>query len=381
MIKQIELIMVLLFAVSLSMAQEEGDSLAAFLTENCQESFCSFEVQMIGNDIRQIRPVELPMDLDSLERYLDRVTADSIPSQDSVGINASAAQIRQHCELSTQCSTIVTLRKKNFAVVEFRTPEISNSEIQTPEIQEQELPKDTIEPVQESTALPEAGKNESLKKDRMFYFGLSLGFEQFQEVTVANHEVLEADELYDHLGASFGFLLRWYFFRLMSFQVGLNGVYHHGFYDIEESDFRIGWSTYYYKHDVTIDYHSIMAEIPLTFRLGLPFVISPYVSLSLHARKPIYAWIDYDVDVSWQLGELYSYDSRDREYDDSSSKRGPFNESDWDFLGYLGFGVELTRHFSIQWQMLLFNVITYTDETVNYKLLTDTWRVGLDVAF
>ncbi len=377
MIKQIEFFMVLLFAVPFSMAQEEGDSLVTFLTENCQESFCSFEVQMIGSEIRQINSVELPMGLDSLERYLDRVTADSIPSQDSIDINASAAQIRQHCEPSMQCcSTIVTLRKKNFAIVEFRTPEI-----QKQEIQEQELPKDTVKPVQDPAALPETEKDQKPKKDRVFYFGVSFGFEQFQEKTVANHEVVEADELYDHLGASFGFLLRWYFFRSASFQFGLNGVYHHGYYGIEESDFRIGRGAYYYRHDVTIDYHSVMAEIPLTFRLGIPFVISPYVSLSVHARRPIYAWIDYDVDVRWQLGELYSYDSRDREYDDSSSKRGPFNESDWDFLGYLGFGVELTRHLSIQWQMLLFNAITYTDETVNYKLLTDTWRASLDVAF
>ena len=45
MIKQIEFFMVLLFAVPFSMAQEEGDSLVTFLTENCQESFCSFEVK------------------------------------------------------------------------------------------------------------------------------------------------------------------------------------------------------------------------------------------------------------------------------------------------------------------------------------------------
>ena len=162
MIKQIEFFTVLLFAISFSMAQEEGDSLVTFLTENCQESFCSFEVQMIGSEIRQINSVELPMGLDSLERYLDRVTADSIPSQDSIDINASAAQIRQHCKPSMQCSTIVTLRKKNFAIVEFRTPEI-----QKQEIQEQELPKDTVKPVQDPAALPETEKDQKPKKDRV----------------------------------------------------------------------------------------------------------------------------------------------------------------------------------------------------------------------
>ena len=219
------------------------------------------------------------------------------------------------------------------------------------------------------------------KKDRMFYFGLSLGFEQFQEKTVANYEVEAAEEMYDHLGANFGFFLRWYFYRAGSFQLGLNAIYHHGYYDIEESDFRIGGDRYYYTHDVSIDYHSIMAEIPLTFRFGIPFVLSPYLSLDIHVRKPIYAWIDYDVYLEMRLGDYYDYSNRDYSYDDYGSYDGAFADSDWEFLGYLGFGIEFTRHVSIQWQMLLIDAVTYSDEPINYELLVDTWRITLDIAF
>ena len=130
-----------------------------------------------------------------------------------------------------------------------------------------------------------------------------------------------------------------------------------------------------------VDYHSIMAEIPLTFRFGIPFVLSPYVSLAIHVRKPIYAWIDYDADVNVRLGNYYEYSSRDYEYDDYGSSSSAFTEDDWEFLGYLGFGLEVTRHLSVQWQMLLINAVTYNDEILNYKLLTDTWRLSLDIAF
>lgn len=242
-------------------------------------------------------------------------------------------------------------------------------------------PQDT-QVVENTTAAVVAEKEKvEEKKDRIFYFGLSLGFEQFQEVSVANYDVEESEEIYDHLGANLGFFLRWYFYRAGSFQLGLNAVYHHGYYDIEESDYRIGGNRYYYNHDVSINYHSIMAEIPLTFRLGIPFVLSPYLSLDIHVRKPIYAWIDYDVDVSMRLGDYYEYSNRDYDYDDYGTSDGAFADSDWEFLGYLGFGIEFTRHVSIQWQMLLIDAVTYSSEVINYELLVDTWRINLDIAF
>lgn len=231
-----------------------------------------------------------------------------------------------------------------------------------------------------ATAAPVAAEKE--KKDRIFYFGLSLGFEQFLEKTIADYEVEGSEEFYDHIGANLGFFLRWYFYRAGSFQFGLNAIYHHGYYDIEESDYRVGGDSYYYNHDVSINYHSIMAEIPLTFRFGIPFVLSPYLSLDIHVRKPIYAWIDYDVDISMQLGDYYSYSNRDYDYDDYGTSSGAFTADDWEFLGYLGFGIEFTRHVSIQWQMLLINAVTYAgDEPINYELLADTWRINLDIAF
>lgn len=251
-----------------------------------------------------------------------------------------------------------------------------------------EVPQDTT--VSDSIKQPEPNDTtsneqtpptpENKTKDRIFYFGISLAFEKFDEYTVADYDVNGGDRDFDNIGANVGFLLRWYMMKSISFQTGLNAVYHHGYSDIKDSELKIGWDTYYYKHYISVQYHSIMAEIPLTLRFGLPYVISPYVSLSVHVRKPLYVWIDYDFDYRWELGEDY-YSSRSYDYDDYGSNSGAFTENDWEFLGYLGFGIELTRHLSIQWQMLLINAVTYETKILNYKLLADTWRLNLDIAF
>ena len=82
-----------------------------------------------------------------------------------------------------------------------------------------------------------------------------------------------------------------------------------------------------------------------------------------------------------RLGDYYEYSNRDYDYDDYGTSNGAFTESDWEFLGYLGFGIEFTRHVSIQWQMLLINAVTNISEPINYELLVDTWRINIDIAF
>ena len=95
-------------------------------------------------------------------------------------------------------------------------------------------------PIAENQApVAETNNETEKKKDRIFYFGVSLAFEQFLEETVANYDVSESDNDYAHLGANFGFFLRWYFYSAGSFQLGLNAVYHHGHYDIEDYEFRL----------------------------------------------------------------------------------------------------------------------------------------------
>ena len=312
--------------------------------------------------------------LESLKLELmasDSSTADTVQaSQAALDTNAQqTASLAKVDSTERKDSTITVVTSQDTQVVEKVSSGEQNINVTVSVVTDKEKEAEKKDAPQE-------------KKDRIFYFGLSLGFEQFLEKTIADYEVEGSEEFYDHIGANLGFFLRWYFYRAGSFQFGLNAIYHHGYYDIEESDYRVGGDRYYYNHDVSINYHSIMAEIPLTFRFGIPFVLSPYLSLDIHVRKPIYAWIDYDVDISMQLGDYYSYSNRDYDYDDYGTSSGAFTADDWEFLGYLGFGIEFTRHVSIQWQMLLINAVTYAgDEPINYELLADTWRINLDIAF
>lgn len=233
------------------------------------------------------------------------------------------------------------------------------------------------------------------KKERNFYKGISLGFEQFLEYEVANHEVKRITEFgFDHVGVSLGFLLRWYFYRWGSFQTGLNTVYHHADYYFRESDL---YSPYANKSHGKIDYHSISLEIPLEFRFGFPIgktkEISPFAGLNTLIRKPLYAWIPYyNANWSWENRVYdygyyyYNYDNSYISYNSYSSGHsfeydGAFSAADWEFLENLGFGIEFYRHFSIQWQVHLISLRTNVDEIFAYISGPATWRISMDFAW
>lgn len=233
------------------------------------------------------------------------------------------------------------------------------------------------------------------QRKRSFYKGISLGFDYFQEYEVANHEVNRIHDFgTDHIGASLGFLLRWYFYQWGSFQTGLNIVYHHADYYFKEDDL------YNYNADNAygeIDYHSILFEIPLQFRFGFPIgktkEISPFASISTLIRKPIYAWIPhYYADWNWENriydDYYYGYDNGYNTYytnyyhtDNSFDCDGAFTIADWEFLEHLGFGIEFYRHFSIQWQVHLISLRTNVDEIFAYVSGLYTWRISMDFAW
>ena|GEM_PF-821508 len=229
-----------------------------------------------------------------------------------------------------------------------------------------------------------------------FYIGVSLAMEMFNEKEVANYRVNSIDRPFissgdglstDHIGVSLGFLLRWYLYRFGSFQTGLNVLFHHGDYTIDEDDlyiYNIG------RGDGEIDYYTIMAEIPLQFRFGIPLGkithVSPFVSISTHIRKPIYAWLNhYYADWDWTVQDYDYYSGQYYNYTQSSETSyeywGEASYADWEFVDYLGIGLELYRHVTIQWQILVASIRTNVDEIEAYHNGIDTWRLNLDVAW
>ena len=203
----------------------------------------------------------------------------------------------------------------------------------------------------------QSGSTSSKKKNR--YVGISLAYEAFDEETVANRYATDSD----NLGFNLGFFVRNYrnyLSNAVAFQTGINLIYHHGDYDISND---------VYGHpSASIYYHSFMLEIPIQGRFIVPipkFPVLPFASVSVHIRKPVYAFVFYDV-----YGRYYH--DGDTMYDDF------YCLSDFEFLLYLGGGIELIRHFSLQWQFLPLSIVTHSDNLMNYE---NTFRINLDFAW
>ncbi len=310
----------------------------------------------------------------------DTVTTDSIPADTAQGTDMVVAD--------TDTNTVDSLTSDTTVAVIDSTAVPSQDSIEQDSSTQNAIAdssaSDTSLAVIEPTT-PQHVEIETKKDQRNFYKGITLNFELFQEREIANYEVQRINDFgTDHMGATLGFLLRWYFYRWGSFQTGLNAVYHHADYYLKESDL---YSYQAEKVDGELEYHSIALEIPLEFRFGFPLgsakEISPFVSLNTLIRKPLYAWIYSDVNWRWQI-QMYNYYTF---YDETLHEEnsfdcdGAFSAADWDFLEYLGFGIEFYRHVSIQWQILLLSLRTNVDEPFAYVGGSATWRISMDFAW
>ena len=156
-----------------------------------------------------------------------------------------------------------------------------------------------------------------------------------------------------------GLFNRIYFNRFVSFNYGINAVYHQGWYE-----------SFY------LDFSSIMAEIPLGFRFGIPLGNTPvsiFFSSNFHIRKPIYQWIYVEYDT-YYIDRYYSNFYKE-DHDDVSSI------ADWEFAHLFGLGLEISRHFSIEFQWYAGNFRTYDGGVEQAYLNGDSWRIKIDIAF
>lgn len=200
--------------------------------------------------------------------------------------------------------------------------------------------------------------NKEIKTDKAknSFFGISLAFSSLTSNDFYGSKLLGSYSYFE-FGANLGFFHRIYFNRIVSFNYGLNAVFHHGWH----CDF--------------VDYNTIMAEIPLGFRFGIiplgSSQVSLFLSANFHIRKPIYQW--YDLHIGSNYWDDYSY-----------SDFASF--SDWEFINLLGLGIEITRHFSLEFQLFAGNFRIYegpfgTDAEQSYLNGFDSWRIKMDFAF
>lgn len=340
---------------------------------NCEENASN---ALCGKIEEQCRCTEYR---EEARRLQEKATVDSLAAIQSFLMKMQQAQktssrIFEYCEKKSKtptCSLQVKLTGENLALV--------NLLDYNAKLTKDTAHVDTLSAKRDSTKKEGAQKiagtsaDSISKPQKKEYMGISLAYEEFVEKEVAGYSAYEIDD--ENFGINLGFFMRFYFYSAGSFQVGVNAVYHYGEYDISD-DLYVPLAGY--PDNAELTYHSLMFEIPVQGRFGfkIPRIpVVPFVSASLHVRKPIYAWTEYDVDYHW---DSYFYGW----YYDWNSYDGFYNFADWEFLLYVGCGVEIYRHISLQWQFSPLSLVTYSDELMNYDQDDlDTWRLSLDYAW
>lgn len=189
---------------------------------------------------------------------------------------------------------------------------------------------------------------------RSTYFGFSLAFEFPESRDYYDIWFHGAPKDYD-FGIDLGFLFRTYFNKVVSFSLGFNAIYRLAEYNGEY---------------LGIKFSTLMAEIPLGFRFGIPLgplPVSPFISTSFHIRKPIYHWIDLEI------GHRYSW------IDDSGDGAAAIDE--WEFVPLLGAGLEISRHFSFEFQWYLGSFCIYNGSFNEAYEYGSSWRLKFEAAF
>lgn len=278
----------------------------------------------------------------------------------------SARSILDFCERKAQanvCSVMVKVKGELMSITEFKDLAAPPPPAPQPAVAKDTTKKDSSK----------------FKTHPNPYKGISFAFESYMERKVAEHLVTGDKQL----GINLGFLRRWYFYEWGSFQTGLNLVYHNAEHKIKSEHFH----TNNLSGSGKINYQSIMFEAPLQFRFGHPIgsqKVIPFLSTSVHIRKPIYARVDCDADLRSKSSKVYYHRNIETSYDDF------YLISDWEFLLYIGTGIEITRKISLQWQFAPASIVTYVDAN-NFTDLNNyysddtagviTWRISLDYAW
>lgn len=311
-------------------------SMCAKIEAQCQ---CKYHAKILAKQEEQKR-------IDSLKAIEERLLYLEVAK-------IMGQKIYESCSTPENCSTLVTIRKKNLDIVEFRNIPVKVTA--KPVVKKDTLlpPKQTPPPPPTNKPLKPKNLKEN-KKEKTFYSGISLNIGDVDRQSYFE----DFDENEDGIIGGIGYLARWYFYSAGSFQLGINALV---------ESVTLAEAEYSYL-DFNVDQISLVAEIPIELRFGIPLseYFAPFVSFSLNARKYIYGWFKYEMENSW----LYN----------DATEDGFYESGDIDLLHFLGVGIEFTKHFAIQYQWLISGIgwrsgyeFDYDEDVTN--------RFSLDFAF
>ena len=403
------------------------ESLRTNLSENCQKEFCTFKVKIRNDELKYFHSAKVP---DTIERRSAETAPDSTTKPEAlIALNAECQNFCGFCpaekaqdstciQIESVCrcqafaeqearlaekakadslqkiqaflrksenlsivadsicafqktvpdsTVLVTIKKQDMTILGMQTfKESPKDTVSAAPLAV--LPADTVQPKSDSTLTAKVVSTDSAKRadssgqkasenGRRFYLGASFHIEQIADSKLLGYETSRNTSI----ATGLDFLARLYFYKYGSFQGGLGAVYQYNDYDwIDKSK----GGAYYYN---------FLLEIPLELRAGFPAgkIFSPFFSLSVNIRKPLYS------QVVWYLGGESIQESSD---DGRSS--GFYTASDFEVLEFIGFGIEIYRRISVEWQWLVASQSSYADDKgAPYQGGIDTWQIKLEFAF
>lgn len=307
---------------------------------------------------------------------------------------AIADSVQAHCNVEGRCSYTVTFTSAEFAILEMHPTEEpkpvaaaapADTAKAAPAVEQApaSAPVDTTAAQPAPAACPQTAESapadSTKKKDRIFYKVMEFTYGNFGEHSYYQKGYGRIRNLDDETGYEGGltYYLRWYFYDGGAFSIGMGTFYHYKKFTLED--------TLALTDKVDIYYHNIGLDIPISFRLGVPYIpiFKPFISQTFNFHKPIFEI--YKVEAPESEKEL----SKEEEVKEAAKDQlglGFLDDIETRFNGvkdltfsvWLGIGLQITRHFSAEYQFN-FGVggsgHSHRFDTDNY------WRIVVDFAW
>ena len=383
---------------SVALAKARADSIAKAEADRkafCQLAESSCQCKAHEQNTRDIIAIDSVIAIktayaDSLLKFREQLLREEMA-------RAIADSVQAHCNVEGKCNYTVTSTSKEFAILEMHPTEEPKPDTSTGSATG---PADTAkaEPAAEQVAAnppadtaaaqpaacpqpaaDSATADSSKKKDRIFYKVMEFTYGNFGEHSYYQKGYGRIRNLDDETGYEGGltYYLRWYFYDGGAFSIGMGTFYHYKKFTLED--------TLAITDKVNIFYHNIGLDVPISFRLGVPYIpiFKPFISQTFNFHKPIFEV--YKVEAPESEKDL----SKEEEIKEAAKNqlglgflddvKTRFNGAkDLTFSVWLGLGLQITRHFSAEYQFN-FGVggsgHSHRFDTDNY------WRVVVDFAW
>ena len=379
---------------SVALAKARADSIAKAEADRkafCQLAESSCQCKAHEQNTRDIIAIDSVIAIktayaDSLLKFRKQLLREEMA-------RAIADSVQAHCNVEGKCSYTVTFTSKEFAILEMHPteepkPEAPAAPVDTAKAEPAAEQVAANPPADTAAAQPaacpqpaadSATADSSKKKDRIFYKVMEFTYGNFGEHSYYQKDYGRIRNLDDETGYEGGltYYLRWYFYDGGAFSIGMGTFYHYKKFTLED--------TLAITDKINIFYHNIGLDVPISFRLGVPYIpiFKPFISQTFNFHKPIFEV--YKVEAPESEKEL----SKEEEIKEAAKSqlglgflddvKTRFNGAkDLTFSVWLGLGLQITRHFSAEYQFN-FGVggsgHSHRFDTDNY------WRVVVDFAW